>query len=63
MRCSVTLLREAVSASSSSFAFSGCGWLTPYHLGVINALRETGIAFCCFWNGVVRLFFVCIKDI
>jgi hypothetical protein len=25
-----------------SFAFSGCGWLTPFHLGVIKALREEG---------------------
>ena len=27
-------------SSAHSFAFSGCGWLTPFHLGVVNALRE-----------------------
>ena len=25
-----------------SFAFSGCGWLTPFHLGVISKMKETG---------------------
>lgn len=26
-----------------SFGFSGCGWLLPYHLGVIHLLRERGL--------------------
>lgn len=25
-----------------SFAFSGCGWITPFHLGVIKSLRDAG---------------------
>ena len=26
--------------SDNSFAFSGCGWLTPFHLGVLDALIQ-----------------------
>jgi len=26
-----------------SFAFSGCGWLIPFHLGVLSALRENNV--------------------
>lgn len=25
-----------------SFAFSGCGWLSPFHLGVIHAMKQHG---------------------
>jgi hypothetical protein len=29
--------------SNYSFAFSGCGWLTPFHLGAINQLEALGV--------------------
>lgn len=28
---------------SSSFAFAGCGWLVPFHLGVIKKMQEKGV--------------------
>lgn len=28
---------------STSFSFSGCGWLIPYHLGVIDTLKSANI--------------------
>lgn len=31
----ITLIRL-----SHSFAFSGCGWLTPFHLGVIDSMKQ-----------------------
>jgi hypothetical protein len=26
-----------------SFAFSGCGWLTPFHMGVVRTMKEEGL--------------------
>jgi hypothetical protein len=31
---------EVSTAASLSYSFSGAGWLTPYHLGVIHALKD-----------------------
>lgn len=31
------------SSLRTSFAFSGCGWLTPFHLGVISSMKKHGL--------------------
>jgi hypothetical protein len=41
MRSGVRMVSSGVSSAGSlSYSFSGAGWLTPYHLGVIHALKE-----------------------
>ena len=32
-----------VANTSNSYAFSGCGWLTPFHLGVLDELHSRGL--------------------
>jgi hypothetical protein len=29
--------------SSSSFAFAGCGWLSPFYLGVVKQMKKEGV--------------------
>lgn len=31
------------SVKGNSFAMSGCGWLMPFHVGVIKAMKERGV--------------------
>lgn len=33
-------IRKFTTLKSYSYSFSGAGWLTPFHLGVINSLKE-----------------------
>jgi hypothetical protein len=33
----------AIARKSRSFAFSGCGWLLPCHLGVIQSMKQHGM--------------------
>jgi hypothetical protein len=34
---------KQVISNNLSYSFSGAGWLTPYHLGVINGLKELNL--------------------
>ena len=33
---------QNVTDKTTSFAFSGCGWLTPFYLGVIDKMQQAG---------------------
>ena len=39
----VQLVRGYSSLQPKSYAFSGCGWLIPFHLGVISSLRQNDL--------------------
>ena len=33
---------ESLTDKSTSFAFSGCGWLTPFYFGVVHKMQQSG---------------------
>jgi predicted acylesterase/phospholipase RssA len=35
-------LLSTVADNTKSFALSGCGWLIPFHLGVLDTMKEAG---------------------